>query len=126
MRAARARARDVACRWGLDELADDLESVIGELVTNAVVHGRAARGSRVAVTYYLINEGLRVEVRDWASGTPRVGSPPALGWHSRKRPWPGHGPCLEPPMGRDPSRHRQNRVVRDGCQTKLKGMGYGR
>ncbi|QMU77252.1 ATP-binding protein [Streptacidiphilus sp. PB12-B1b] len=79
VRAARARARDVACRWGLDELADDLESVIGELVTNAVVHGRAARGSRVAVTYYLINEGLRVEVRDWASGTPRVGQPTGPG-----------------------------------------------
>jgi len=72
VKAARARARDVAHRWDLDELADDLESVIGELVANAVIHGRAARGSHVTVTYHPIRQGLRVEVRDWATGVPRV------------------------------------------------------
>ena len=72
VRAARARARDVAHRWDLDELADELESVIGELVANAVIHGRAARGSHVTVTYHSIRQGLRVEVRDWATGVPRI------------------------------------------------------
>jgi len=72
VKVARANARDVAHRWGLDDLADDLESIIGELVANAVVHGRASRGSRVAVTYRLFDGSLRVEVRDWATGAPRV------------------------------------------------------
>ncbi|MBC3843959.1 ATP-binding protein [Streptacidiphilus sp. 4-A2] len=70
VRAARAAARDLAHRWALDELADDLESVIGELVANAVIHGHATRGSQVAITYRPIRRGLRVEVRDWATGTP--------------------------------------------------------
>jgi len=72
VKTARVKARDVAHRWGLDDLADDLESVIGELVANAVIHGRAVRGSHVAVTYRPIRHGLRVEVRDWATGTPRI------------------------------------------------------
>lgn len=42
------------------------------MVANAVIHGQAARGSHVAVTYRPIRHGLRVEVRDWATGTPRA------------------------------------------------------
>ena len=72
VRVARATARDVAHRGGLSSLADELESVVGELVANAVVHGRAAKGSQVLVTYRLADEGIRVEVRDWATGTPRM------------------------------------------------------
>ena len=75
VKVARARARDVARRWDLDELADDLETIIGELVANAVVHGRATRGSRVTVTYRLINQRLMVEVRDWATGVVNIQQP---------------------------------------------------
>lgn len=71
---ARAKARAVAQAWGLSHLvADSLEWVVTELVTNAVIHGRATRGSRVLVAYHLEDDLLRVEVRDAASGTVRVG-----------------------------------------------------
>lgn len=70
---ARAKARVIADAWGLPRLvADSLEWVVTELVTNAVIHGRSARGSRVVVAYHLDDERLRVEVRDAASGTPRL------------------------------------------------------
>ena len=69
---ARTDARAVAHRWGLDHLADDLESITGELVANAVVHGRAARGSQVVVTYRVAEGTLRIDVRDWATGAPRI------------------------------------------------------
>ncbi|AJE85887.1 MULTISPECIES: ATP-binding protein [Streptomyces] len=72
VRVARTAAREVAQRWGLAGLADDAESVVGELMANAVVHGRAARESWVAVTYELADEALRIEVRDWATGLPRL------------------------------------------------------
>ncbi|MEU6757584.1 ATP-binding protein [Streptomyces sp. NPDC046685] len=72
---ARAKARALAREWGLLlDVADSLEWVVTELVTNAVIHGRATRGSRVVVAYHLDGERLRVEVRDAASGMPRVGS----------------------------------------------------
>ncbi|MFC4035733.1 ATP-binding protein [Streptomyces polygonati] len=88
---ARRDARRLAAEWGLPEVADILASVISELVTNAVVHGRAPRGSRVLVTYRLdedvrlrvervdrvervqpVRQVLRVEVRDWATGMPKT------------------------------------------------------
>jgi anti-sigma regulatory factor (Ser/Thr protein kinase) len=77
VRSARLRARELAKEWGLTEVADSLESAVSELVANAVVHGRAARGSRVSVTYRLEDRGLRVEVRDWATGMPKLGRAPA-------------------------------------------------
>lgn len=69
---ARARARSLADGWGISEVADSLEWAVAELVTNAITHGRAPRGSQVLVTYQLTQDFLRVEVRDWASGTPRL------------------------------------------------------
>ncbi|MFD8967065.1 ATP-binding protein [Streptomyces sp. NPDC059568] len=72
-KAARVRARELAEEWQLTEMSDTLESAVSELVSNAVVHGRAARGSRVTVTYRLDGERLRVEVRDWATGMPQTG-----------------------------------------------------
>ncbi|WP_405540564.1 ATP-binding protein [Streptomyces sp. NBC_00075] len=73
---ARAQARALSREWRLpDPVADSLEWVVTELVTNAVIHGRATRGSRVAVTYHLDDGRLRVDVRDAASGMPSVGSP---------------------------------------------------
>lgn len=75
-KAARTRARELAEEWQLTEMGDALESAVSELVSNAVVHGRAARGSRVTVTYRLARDRgrlrLRVEVRDWATGMPRI------------------------------------------------------
>lgn len=69
---ARAKARGIAAAWGLPHIADSLEWVVTELVMNAVIHGRATRGSRVVVAYHLDDDRLRVEVRDAASGTVRV------------------------------------------------------
>ncbi len=73
---ARAQARALSREWRLPRpVADSLEWVVTELVTNAVIHGRATRGSRVAVTYHLDDGRLRVDVRDAASGMPSVSSP---------------------------------------------------
>lgn len=73
---ARVKARALAQEWRLPRhAADSLEWVVTELVTNAVIHGRATRGSYVAVTYYLDDVLLRVDVRDAAGGMPCVGSP---------------------------------------------------
>jgi anti-sigma regulatory factor (Ser/Thr protein kinase) len=69
---ARATARRLSNEWGLTEVTHIVESVVSELVANAVVHGHAARGSRVSVAYHLDAERLRVEVRDWATGMPRT------------------------------------------------------
>ncbi|MGW6239494.1 ATP-binding protein [Streptomyces sp. NPDC055094] len=69
---ARTHARELAEKWELLEVRDSLEMAVSELVTNAVVHGRAAKGSRVTVTYRLDEDRLRAEVRDWASGMPRI------------------------------------------------------
>ncbi|MFE1962573.1 ATP-binding protein [Streptomyces sp. NPDC059479] len=75
-KAARTRARELAEEWQLTGMSDALESAVSELVSNAVVHGRAARGSRVTVTYRLARDRgrlrLRVEVRDWATGMPQI------------------------------------------------------
>ncbi|MBD0736577.1 hypothetical protein BGM09_26015 [Streptomyces sp. CBMA29] len=59
-------------------MGDDLELAVTEVVTNAVIHGDAAKGSRVHVSYRLTKDRLRVEVRDRATGTPtpaRRGAP---------------------------------------------------
>lgn len=72
VRTARLEARKVAEKWGLPEVADTLESAVAELVGNSIVHGQAGQGSHVAVTYRLLDQCLRVEVRDAASGMPRL------------------------------------------------------
>lgn len=46
--------------------------LVSEVVTNAVIHGTAGRGSRVQVTYLLHDDRLHVDVRDAAGGQPRV------------------------------------------------------
>ncbi|MGW6597984.1 ATP-binding protein [Streptomyces sp. NPDC055036] len=69
---ARTHARELAEKWELTAVRDSLELAVSELVANAVVHGRAAKGSRVTVTYRLDEDRLRAEVRDWASGMPRI------------------------------------------------------
>lgn len=74
---ARAHAGELAGRWHLTAVRDDLELAVSEAVTNAVVHGDAAKGSRITVTYRLAGKRLRVEVRDRATGTPKVIRRPA-------------------------------------------------
>ncbi|MGF0163728.1 ATP-binding protein [Streptomyces albidoflavus] len=71
-RAARADARALAGRWQHPRLADDLTLLVSELVTNAVIHGATGRGSHVQVTYALLEDRLRVEVRDAADGRPKL------------------------------------------------------
>ncbi|MDX3386803.1 ATP-binding protein [Streptomyces niveiscabiei] len=78
MSRARAEARDLAKLWGFPQATDQLEWVVTELVTNAIIHGQAMRGSHVAVTYHLDGTRLRIEVRDAATGTPAL-TPPLLG-----------------------------------------------
>jgi anti-sigma regulatory factor (Ser/Thr protein kinase) len=72
VRKVRTHARELADRWSLTALRDDLELAVSEVVTNAVVHGDAAEGSRISVAYRLTDECLRVEVRDRATGTPKA------------------------------------------------------
>ncbi|MFE2748747.1 ATP-binding protein [Streptomyces scopuliridis] len=79
---ARTHARELAEKWELTEVRDYLELAVSELVTNAVVHGRAAKGSRVTVTYRLDEERLWAEVRDWASGMPKISRPSPRGMYA--------------------------------------------
>lgn len=72
VRAARVDARALADRWQHPQIADDLALLVTEVVTNAVIHGTAGRGSRVQVTYRLLEDRVRVDVRDAATGRPRV------------------------------------------------------
>lgn len=62
----------MAERFGLSDERDILELAVSELVTNAVVHGHAAKDSHITVTYRLTEDRLRVEARDRATGTPTV------------------------------------------------------
>ncbi len=54
--------------WGLPELSDDLALVVGELATNAVVHGRSA----FTVAVSRVRGGVRVVVGDCNTASPRV------------------------------------------------------
>lgn len=76
-RAARAGARALAVRWGHPDLADDVELLVSEVFSNAVIHGTTGRGSQVHVTYRLLDDRIHVEVRDAATGRPGL-MPPVL------------------------------------------------
>jgi two-component sensor histidine kinase len=58
---------------GLPSLADDLCLLVNELVTNAIQHGGGCRDFRMSRT----TSGVRVEVQQVASGSPRVRRPSA-------------------------------------------------
>jgi anti-sigma regulatory factor (Ser/Thr protein kinase) len=69
--AARARhfARDVCLEWGLfGEVVDDVELLVSELVTNAVLHAR----SRARLTIEERGSRLRVSVADESATEPRL------------------------------------------------------
>lgn len=71
VRVARRQVERAASEWGLSANAvSDLVLVASELVTNAVVHARTARGRQVGVTLRLLADTVRVEVRDADPGFP--------------------------------------------------------
>lgn len=72
--AARMDARALADKWQRPEIADDLALLVSEVVTNAVIHGTTGRGSQVHVHYRLLDDRLRVEVRDHGRGLIVVAS----------------------------------------------------
>ncbi|MEU4653924.1 ATP-binding protein [Streptomyces sp. NPDC023723] len=72
VRAARADARALADKWQHPDIVGDLTLLVSEVVTNAVIHGTTGRGSQVQVTYCLLDDRLRVDVRDAAPDRPRV------------------------------------------------------
>lgn len=79
VRVARLEARQLTADWKHPDLTDDVETLVSELVTNAVIHGTTGRGSQVHVTYRLLGDRLRVEVRDAASGAVRIIRPASRG-----------------------------------------------
>lgn len=64
-RISRAKLR----HWGFPGLIDDAESVISELVTNALLHGK---GDRVAFRFLLTGTVLALEVDDGSSARAHV------------------------------------------------------
>lgn len=62
IKAARTLARQLATEWGLVGRSDDLALVVSELMTNAIVHAKTARGREIALTFDLNRLRLRVEI----------------------------------------------------------------
>jgi GAF domain-containing protein/anti-sigma regulatory factor (Ser/Thr protein kinase) len=73
VRTARVFVHDHLGSWGLQDLADTLELIVSEIVTNALVHA----GSDVDVRLRAFPDHVRLEVRDWDSNPP-IPSPLAL------------------------------------------------
>ncbi|WP_189135440.1 ATP-binding protein [Wenjunlia tyrosinilytica] len=65
-----AKARMRYC--GLAALADDVELVVSELVTNAIEH---SRGTQITMTLRLLGSILRITVRDGTARRPRIRRP---------------------------------------------------
>ena len=56
---------------GTDALTcEDAALIVSELVGNALRHGRAMRGGRLAVGWQFADQGLRIEVTDGGGGRP--------------------------------------------------------
>lgn len=53
-------------------LVGDGQLVLGELVTNAVVHARVSPGREIAVRFELVCDHLRIEVHDASSEKPAI------------------------------------------------------
>jgi anti-sigma regulatory factor (Ser/Thr protein kinase) len=66
LRAARAFVRDTLAKWGCRERIDDVELLVSELFTNAVLHG----AGRVDLRMELVDSRLKVEVVDEGRGPP--------------------------------------------------------
>ncbi|MEW2528322.1 ATP-binding protein [Streptomyces sp. NPDC047071] len=69
--AARAYTRSVLAAWGIEDRADDITLCVGELTTNALVHGAPpGRGFKLRLTRD--GTAVRIEVHDSGDGTPRL------------------------------------------------------
>lgn len=68
---ARAELRTALARWGLAAIEDAALLVLSELLTNAVLHGRAP-GREIETRCAPLHGGLRIEVHDAAGGSPRL------------------------------------------------------
>jgi DNA-binding NarL/FixJ family response regulator len=70
---ARRFVDEVLSRWRCDALLDDVQLLVSELVTNAVVHA----GSEVEVAVRLLSDSVRIEVVDRAANAPLRPADPA-------------------------------------------------
>lgn len=68
---ARSFAADMLSRWGDDRLAPDVELLVAELVTNALLHA----GPPVVLRLLRLADGVRVEVEDSSRSVPLRGMP---------------------------------------------------
>ncbi|WP_167163197.1 ATP-binding protein [Streptomyces sp. MBT27] len=65
----RHQSRGLLMKWGLEFLSDRVETVLTELVTNALVHGG---GDSIGFRLTLTEGGLLIEVADSSPGMARV------------------------------------------------------
>ncbi len=66
---ARRFAREVSASWGLlPEVIDDVELLVSELVTNAVLHAHSA--ARLTIEHF--DDRIRVTVADSSAAPPRL------------------------------------------------------
>lgn len=70
---ARALARDTLRGWSLDDVADTVELLLSELVTNAVKVSEPDGVVRVAIR--ADGDRVRIEVSDGCAGSPHVDDP---------------------------------------------------
>jgi anti-sigma regulatory factor (Ser/Thr protein kinase) len=73
VRTARTFVHDHLSSWGLESMADALELVVSETVTNALIHA----GSDVDVRLRAFDDHIRLEVRD-SDTNPPIPSPLSL------------------------------------------------
>ncbi|WP_093460049.1 ATP-binding protein [Streptomyces sp. 6N106] len=57
---------------GLADMADDVELVVSELITNAIRH---SHGTQITMTLRLVSKVLRITVRDDTCRRPRIQRP---------------------------------------------------
>lgn len=69
--AARAFTHAVLDAWGIEKRADDITLCVSELSTNALVHG-APPGRGFKLRLLRDGGGVRIEVHDSGTGTPRL------------------------------------------------------
>ncbi|GAA2718539.1 hypothetical protein GCM10010315_34220 [Streptomyces luteosporeus] len=67
-RLTKARLRYCGLPW----LADDVELLVSELVTNAITH---SHGTEITMSLLLANGTLRLEVRDQSTRHPQIQNP---------------------------------------------------
>ncbi|MFE2179068.1 ATP-binding protein [Streptomyces sp. NPDC059455] len=69
VRVMRHLAKTCLDNCGLADMADDVELVVSELITNAIQH---SHGTQITMTLRLVSEVLRLTVRDDTRCRPRI------------------------------------------------------